>query len=75
MLFPLNLSPPIPILCFIELGLERVIPPDLYCSGPLHLEHMRLKLHRLRLVTFGLEPFRLHFEDTSMILLLVPLLK
>ena len=32
---------------------------------------MRLELHCSRLVTFGLEPFRLHVEDPCILLLLL----
>ena len=62
-LFPLDLIPPLPLLRFSDIGLERILPPDLSCSGPIRLKHLRLEFHRLRLVTFGIDPFRLHVKN------------
>ena len=67
MLSPLNISLTLPLLNFSELSLERVLPLALSCSGPLRLKHLRLKFHSLRLVTFGLDPFHLHVEDTHLL--------
>ena len=67
MLFPLYLSPPIPLLHFRELGLERFLPPALSRSVPLRLKYLRLEFHHSHLVTTGLNPFRLHVKDNRLL--------
>ena len=66
-LFPLNPIPPLPILRFGKLDLERVLPPALSRYGPFRLKHLRPEFHRLRLVTFGLDPFRPHVKDPRLL--------
>ena len=67
MLFPLDIIPPLPLLHFIEIDLDRVFPPFLSCYGLLRLKHLCLEFHLSRLVTFGLDHFRLHVEDPRLL--------
>ena len=70
MILPINLIPPLPLIRFIDLGLDHVLPPDLSRYGPLRLEHLRLDLHQSRLITFSLDPSCLHTKDPRPLLLL-----
>ena len=60
----------LPPLCFIEISLEQVLPPALSRSGPISLEHLHLKFHCSRLITFDIDPFSLHIKHPRPLLLL-----